>query len=112
MGDERKKDNLVDKIKRFFANIFGKNKVKSLPEPMEESKVNVLNKEDFLNLYKKIKERQVDIKTLTREELIMFIKLGKEEIKFLEKRIENEKTECNMYQKEIDFYQKKLAEIS
>lgn len=76
MSIERKKESLWGKIKMFFANIFGKNKVKSLPKPIEETKANVVNKEEFLSLYKKIKERQVDINTLSREELIMFIKCG------------------------------------
>ena len=110
MSSERKNESVWEKVKRFFANIFGKNKIKALDEPKKEVKINTINKEEFLELYKRIKTNQVNINTLTREELIMFIKLGKEELKFLDKRIESEKTECNMYNKEIEFYQSKLSE--
>lgn len=110
MSCERK--SIWEKIKNFFSNIFKKEKIEALPEPEEQPKIKMKSKEEFLELYKKIKEDQVDIKTLSREDLIMFIKLGTEELKFLDKRIESEKTECNMYQKEIEFYQRKLGETA
>lgn len=110
MSSERK--SIWDKIKKFFSNIFKKEKIEALPEPEKQPKIDIKSKEECLELYKKIKENQVDIKTLTREDLIMFIKLGTEELKFLDKRIESEKTECKMYEKEIEFYQGKLGETA
>lgn len=105
------KESVWEKIKNIFKNIFKKEKVKNLPQPEEQAK-NIKSKEECLDLYKKIKENKVDIKTLTREDLIMFIKLGTEELKFLDRRIESEKTECKMYEREIEFYQKKLGETA
>ncbi|MBO4292953.1 MAG: hypothetical protein J5881_00980 [Clostridia bacterium] len=122
MESERK--SIWVKIKDFFKKIFKNKKIEALPQPEEKQKENiegyqeeqqqknVKSKEECLELYKKIKNDQLDIKTLTEEDLIMFIKLGTEELKFLEKRIENEKTEYNMYLKEIEFYQNILEETA
>ena len=122
MESERK--GLWEKIKNFFRKIFKKEKIKALPQPEqhieehieehqeEQPQPSMKSKEECLELYKKIKNDQVDIRTLEKEDLIMFIKLGTEELKFLEKRIESEKTEYNMYLKEIEYYQNKLGEIA
>lgn len=126
MSSERK--SIWKKLKDFFKNIFKKEKIEALPEAKHEVELkqeqkketeiqceseqqeSMKSKEECLELYKKIKENQVDIKTLTKEDLVIFIKLGTEELKFLDKKIENEKTELNMYKKEIEFYQRASEE--
>lgn len=128
MGSERK--SIWEKIKSFFKNIFKKEKIEALPEPDSElqldqkqneeievqheteSQESNRSKEEFIELYKKIKDDQVDIKTLTKEDLIMFIKLGNEELKFLDKKIETEKNELKIYKQEIDVYQKETEKTA
>lgn len=128
MSSERK--SIWEKIKIFFRNIFKKEKIEALPEPDSElqldqkqneeievqheteSQESNRSKEEFIELYKKIKDDQVDIKTLTKEDLIMFIKLGNEELKFLDKKIENEKNELKIYKQEIDVYQKETEKTA
>ena len=117
MENERKKVSFLEKIKSFFRRIFKKDNVISLPEPegkkeiVEETKISLnTNKKEAMELYKKIKESIIPIETLTREQLIMFITLANEEIKILEKKIDNEITETNMYQREIEYYEAKLGE--
>ena len=128
MSSERK--SIWEKIKIFFRNIFKKEKIEALPEPDSElqldqkqneeievqheteSQESNRSKEEFIELYKKIKDDQVDIKSLTKEDLIMFIKLGNEELKFLDKKIENEKNELKIYKQEIDVYQKETEKTA
>ena len=140
------RESLWEKIKKFFKNLFKKEKIEALPEPeiemkiepkveqnieqtqgiMQESEsetklksenkteqpINIKSKEEYLDLYKKIKENQIDINTLTKEDLIMFVKFGKAELQFLENRIESEKTEITKYKKEIVCYQNNLVETA
>jgi len=128
MGSERK--SIWEKIKSFFKNIFKKDKMDALPKPEHEMELkqeqnkeieiqhetepqaSTKSREECIELYKKIKENQVDIKELTKEDLIMFIKLGNEELKFLDKKIENEKTELKIYKKEIDLYQNESEKLA
>lgn len=140
------RESLWEKIKKFFKNLFKKEKIEALPEPEIETKIelkveqnieqtqeimqvsetateiesetkneqpiNKKSKEEYLDLYKKIKENQIDINTLTKDDLIMFIKFGNAELQFLENRIESEKTEITKYKKEIVFYQNNLVETA
>lgn len=118
MENERKKESFIEKIKGFFRKLFKKEQVTALPNPepekiekdKDENNVLNINKEESLKLYNDVKNNKVSLDSLTREQLIMFITLANEEIKILDKKIDNEITEINMYRKEIDFYEKKLGE--
>lgn len=110
-----KRQGFIEKIKAFFIKLFRKENVVALPNPSEkenkESAVSLsINKEEALELYNNVKKGNVLIESLTREQLIMFIALANEEIKILDKKIDNEITEANMYRKDIEFYESKLVE--
>ena len=110
MENERKRESILTKIKNFFKRIFRNNKVKKLPKPKEEPKM-VLSKskEEYLKLYQDIKDKKINVNTLSEEDLKVLIALVKQEINYLDKKIDNEKTECNMYRRKIEYYKNKSA---
>lgn len=105
MNNEGKKEKIWDKVKRFFKNIFRKNQKKVLPEPQVKTTDKLSkSKEEYLKLYKDVKDKKIDANILTDEDLKVLIAVAKEEIKFLDKKIDNERTEINMYKSKIEYY--------
>lgn len=83
-----KKEGIFSKIKRFFQRIFIKEKL--LPEHNEEQTQNVkkLNKEEFMDLYRKVKNEEIDYTTLDEDTIDMLCELLKEEILIRAERID------------------------
>lgn len=64
------------------------------------------NKKELLNLYKAVKQYKVDINSLNEEELSNIIKLFKEEISIMKKKIDQDIVEININKRKIECYQK------
>lgn len=105
-----KNNNIFIKIKKFFKNLFNKTKALPLAENIEykEEKViaesNKLSKEQFFDLYEKLKKGDVDIFTIDPDEVEKMCILLEEETKFKEKLLTKRLAEIN----EIDNKTKEL----
>lgn len=97
-----KSDSFIMNLKRKIFNFFNKKKINDeIKEPTTR-----VNKEELLNLYKAVKQYKVDINSLSEEELSNIIKLFKEEISIVKKKIEQDIVEININKREIEYYQK------
>ena len=126
MKDEGKKESIGTRIKNFFKRLFKRNKVIALPKNTDEvlgtkEKVKIIkeepikvskSKEEYINLYKDVKDKKVDINTLDEEDLMVFIQLAKQELNFISKRLDEETTRGNMYDREIQYYKEKISKMS
>ena len=93
MKNEGKGDNFWIRIKNFFKKIFKKDTVKKLPEKIEEESITTTrSKDEYINMYKEIKEKKINVNSVNEEDLRVFIQLAKQELLFINKMIEHEKT--------------------
>ena len=78
-------DNFFNKIKNWFLSIFKKDKVKLLNEPVEKldsenTQKKVYDKGEMLKIYNKVRNGELQISDLDRDELIVFISLSSERL--------------------------------
>ena len=90
--------NFINKIKQFFRNIISRNRIKKLYVP-EESNLsnsassinnNKIDKNEFFEIYNKVKNETIDLENIKREDLLKIRKLLLEESKIQDERFENE----------------------
>ena len=110
------KENIFNKIRKFILNLFKKKDVVQSPrkdtitlEQYEEEK------KEIWELYKKIKENQIDIMEISQDKALKINELYKAEIKIKNERLEQITTErkiseynTNKYRDEIEKYKKML----
>ena len=96
-----RKDNVFSKIKNWFQGIFFKNKVQKETKKVTENTYNIEktdsrlkmyeeNKNSFMEIYKKVKNKEIDIDMLDEETTEKICQLLEEEIK-LKGKIINDK---------------------
>jgi len=110
------KENIFSKIRRFILKIFKKkeNAPSSKRDTMTLEQYEE-EKREILELYKKIKENQIDIMEISQDKALKINELYKAEIKIKNKRLEQITTErkiseynTNKYRDEIEKYKKML----
>ena len=70
----------------------------------QEEQINqTRSKEEILKMYKDVKEKKLDPNTLTENELKIFIQIAKQELNFLNKKIDEEKAQFNLYKEKIAY---------
>ena len=99
-----RKDNILVKIKNYFLNLFNKRKKNTKEINITNEKQNkneafrgniqTNSNEDILRLQKKLKEKQIEISSLTDDELDRMIDLYK-------KQIEKKEEKLKQYMKKI-----------
>ncbi len=87
--------DFINKIKRFFKNIISKNKIKRLDVP-KESDIKQKSKNEFFELYNKVKNKTIDLQEIEREDLLKIRRLLLEELKIQDKKIEEEIVELEI----------------
>lgn len=101
--------NFFQKIKEFFKNIFAKNKTQLLEEPKENSLNNNLTeqkisyqkeKNEFFEIYNKIKKGQYDLNNLTKEQAEKIIEILNSEIDLKKEKLGKSVTELNILKTE------------
>lgn len=103
-----RKEGLLQKIKYWFLNIFGKkekleNQIQDMIEEVEKEiteknfieNIKVENKDKILMLQRKIKEKQIEISDLTDEELDEMLELYKSQIE--EKKVKLKKYRTTLF---------------
>ena len=90
-----KNNNIFSKIKNFFKNLFNNKKklptaeyIESKENIVEDNESTKLNKEQFLDLYERLKQGDVDIFTIDPDEVEKMCMLLEEEIKLKEKQLD------------------------
>lgn len=101
----------INKIKQFFKNIISRNKKKQLEAPkdnnleesstlnknQEENQINKLaEKEEFFEIYQKVKNGQYNLKELTEEQSKKIIAILNSEINLKKDKLEQNNTELNV----------------
>ncbi len=87
--------DFINKIKRFFKNIISKNKIKRLDVP-KESDIKQKSKNEFFELYNKVKNKTIDLQEIEIEDLLKIRRLLLEELKIQDKKIEEEIVELEI----------------
>ena len=102
--------NIFEKIRIFFTRIFSNRDVKKIEEPKEPiKKINVekqKEKEDFFEIYKKIKKREYDLNELSEEQARKEIAILDSEIEMKKKKLDQGITELNILKNENKNYEK------
>ena len=102
----KKKDSILDKIKRFFKSIFHKKVDSKEVEPKEVENINEkdnienvakeentneiekMNKEKFFKLYEDVKNEKINVEDLSISEIIVINAMLKEEIDMKLKKLQ------------------------
>jgi len=103
------KENIFTKIRNFFKKIFQKENKKTQKkaivnnEQFKDTKKQS-EKEEFFDLYKEVKEGNIDLYSLENSKLQMLYKLLEQECNLKEKRLKDTKDEIEVHKKNIMIY--------
>lgn len=105
------KESIWSRIKNKFLSLFSKKKNQSNIDSHKENKiVNTVSKtkEEIMEIYNKVKSRQMEIEELDGDTLDKVILLIREEMDLINKKIENELNDTKMHLHDLKSYIKDI----
>lgn len=95
-------DGFVSKIKNFFRNLFYSSKKSEnigLANEKKENNIaqNIVSKDEFMSIYQKAKNKEIDLETLEPKMLEKMCILLEEEISLKQKKLDEKLLKIKMY---------------